>query len=228
MASSSPITYKKFSELKPAPRYIITTNYDRLLENSIGSSSYVPIINEKQVSMVNTSKINLIKIHGDMDYIVDAVVTQNDFDTYEEKHPEMCSLLKTIFQSHVVVFIGFSLNDDNIRDMYSTVTQHLMEFMPDAYIVGPKASEGNYDGLNITPIDIEARTFIDELKKVVESELNTMPISVPQAPNSNPFSIYSTEYFSDNNKEEMLNQTFIEPINFSKITEWGKYCIRGA
>lgn len=222
-------SYDLLAKLKPLPEVIITTNYDRLLENSLGSQNYIPIFNEHAVSKYKSPQTNLFKIHGDVNSLEEAVITVEDISKYEETHLAIWNKIKALFQERPVIFIGFSMEDEHIRNIYKEIKEHLGEHMPLAYAVSPSdANQLRLEEIGVKHIETNAREFLEKiLQQLDEKGYTTLPFEIPQTPNNNPFSIYSTEYFPEKNWGELVNNTFIEPINFAMATEPGNTIIEG-
>lgn len=224
-------SYKLLSNLKPLPNDIITTNYDRLLENALGESNYIPILNNRAISKHNLSITNLFKIHGDIDNLETSIITENDIRRFEEKYPNIWNEIKSLFQKRTVVFLGYSIEDKHIRNIYLKIRDQLGEHAPKAYAVSPDdESQLRLGDIGVKHIKLTAKAFLNRLiKKMDKDGYTTLPFDIPQSPNpnNNPFSIYSTEYFPENNREELINCTFIEPINFAMIIEPGNTIIEG-
>lgn len=222
-------SYMLLADLKPLPNDIITTNYDRLLESTIGEFNYIPIFNDYAISKQSLSKTNLYKIHGDIDHLETSVITENDIRKFEENHPNIWSEIKSLFQKRTIIFLGFSIEDKHIRNIYQKIKEQLGEHMPQSYAVSPDSgNQLRLDEIGIKHIKSTANEFLNALvKKMDEIGYTTLPFEIQESPNYNPFSIYSTEYFPENMREELINNTFIEPINFAMIVEPGNNIIEG-
>jgi len=222
-------SYRLLADLKPLPNDIITTNYDCLLENAIGKSNYIPIFNNNAVSKQSPSKTNLYKIHGDIDSLETSVITENDIRKFEDNNPNIWSELKSLFAKRTIIFLGFSIEDKHIRNMYQKIKEQLREHASKGYAVSP-ASENQLrlEDIGVEQIKMSANEFLKRLIAKLDMEgYVTLPFEIQESPNYNPFSIYSTEYFPENLREELINDTFIEPINFAMIVEPGNTIIEG-
>jgi len=114
------IHYKLLS-LNPA--HIITTNYDDLLEKTCCQRGkyYTKISREKDVS----AKL-LLKVHGDFSdgFKGDNIVLkESDYMSYEQNHPLISNLMKSIMSTYTIVFIGYGLGDYNINLLLNWVKQ---------------------------------------------------------------------------------------------------------
>lgn len=231
MSESDPTSYDLLSKLAPLPNYIITTNYDRLLEKAIGEQNYMPIYHDRAMGKCTDSKMNLHKIHGDVDRLEDAIITEEDIRSYKNIHSVFLDEIKALFQKMAVIFIGFSVEDAHIRNIYKEMRDKLGDSAPLAYAVTPDDSSTlRFEEIGVKQIKLGASDFLTELlEKVEECGYDTIPCEIPQQsrPNYNPFSIYSTEYFLEDGREELINNTFIEPIDFARVVEPGNTIIEG-
>lgn len=227
MANCNLTAYELLAKLEPLPEYIITTNYDRLLEKTLGERNYVPIFSDEAISKHNDSKTNLLKIHGDIDSLEDAIITENDLQDFEKNKPTLHNKIINLLSERSVLFLGFSVEDAHIRKLYLNVRRNLGKHAPKAYAITLDDSEGRFDELGIKHIKQDVTSFLKELLNDIEKEGHcTIPFQIPQTPNSNPFSIYNTENF-ENTGQNLLNETFIQPVDFLLVVEPGNTIIEG-
>lgn len=98
------------------PAYIITTNYDQLLETSknIFCDQYQVIVNDKDLLNADKGKY-IIKMHGDLADLSSIVLKEQDYLDYSQKHVLIELFIKSLLTDHIVLFLGYSLNDYNIK-----------------------------------------------------------------------------------------------------------------
>ena len=98
------------------PAHIITTNYDDLLESSqnIFREQYQVVITDKDLLSAQKSKY-IIKMHGDVLAQESIVLKEQDYLDYSQKHILLELFIKSLLTDHVVLFLGYSLNDYNIK-----------------------------------------------------------------------------------------------------------------
>lgn len=109
------------------PAHIITTNYDDLLEKTCCQRGkyYTKISREKDVSGDVSAKL-LLKVHGDFSdgFKGDNIVLkESDYMSYEQNHPLISNLMKSIMSTYTIVFIGYGLGDYNINLLLNWVKQ---------------------------------------------------------------------------------------------------------
>ncbi len=98
------------------PAHIITTNYDQLLETSknIFCEQYQVIIHDKDLLNADKSKY-IIKMHGDVSDPTSIVLKEQDYLDYSQEHVLIELFIKSLLTDHIVLFLGYSLNDYNIK-----------------------------------------------------------------------------------------------------------------
>lgn len=96
------------------PNHILTTNYDTLLEETaIKFGRNFSVLNSNKVVAKAETSNYIIKVHGD--FSADFVLKEQDYLDYENKYLLIDNLVKTIFATNLVIFVGYGLNDYNIK-----------------------------------------------------------------------------------------------------------------
>lgn len=105
--------HKMLIKLKPVS--IITTNFDELLEDAAAAKCYSMkvIASDDEVSEINGSRF-ILKVHGDLKHN-NIVFKEEDYLSYSDNFKLIETLLKSIFSTNTVLFIGYGLNDYNIK-----------------------------------------------------------------------------------------------------------------
>lgn len=101
--------------LKLNPSSFVTTNFDELLEDAAIQycQSFKSIACDSEVSGINGDRF-ILKVHGDIKHR-NIVFKEEDYLNYSENFKLIETLLKSIFSTNTVVFIGYGLNDYNIK-----------------------------------------------------------------------------------------------------------------
>ena len=101
--------------LKLNPSSFVTTNFDELLEDAAIQycQSFKSIACDSEVSGINGDRF-ILKVHGDIQHR-NIVFKEEDYLNYSENFKLIETLLKSIFSTNTVVFIGYGLNDYNIK-----------------------------------------------------------------------------------------------------------------
>ncbi|NGU54149.1 hypothetical protein G6Z29_13000, partial [Clostridium perfringens] len=97
------------------PKHIITTNYDRLLENTIIEQRMLFDVISKDKDLLDSKKSKyIIKMHGDIKELDNIVLKENDYLNYSQNHILIETYIKSLLVSNTFLFIGYSLNDYNL------------------------------------------------------------------------------------------------------------------
>lgn len=68
--------------------------------------------------MLNADKGKyIIKMHGDLSDASSIVLKEQDYLDYSQKHVLIELFIKSLLTDHIVLFLGYSLNDYNIKLM---------------------------------------------------------------------------------------------------------------
>lgn len=105
---------------------IITTNYDSLIEDIFDFEVYRT---QQQLLFQKNHEIGEIyKIHGCVTEPETIMITSEDYQMIEEKNKYLAAKLLTIFIEHPIVFIGYSINDEDIKNILFDITKCLNEY----------------------------------------------------------------------------------------------------
>ena len=99
---------------------VFTTNWDLLAEKIF--PKYEVYKGQQDVLYSNIMNIGEVyKIHGCCTEIQSMILTDEDYEDFNQKNAYLASKLITIFVEHPVIFIGYSLNDKNIRSILYSI-----------------------------------------------------------------------------------------------------------
>ncbi|HAS6052222.1 TPA: hypothetical protein I7122_05660 [Vibrio vulnificus] len=176
------------------PQHIITTNWDDLLEKVINNKGelYFPVTNDHELASAPTSQL-LVKMHGDLTHR-NIVFKESDYLSYSENFPLIENFVKSLFSTHVVIFVGYSISDYNLNQIISWI-RHRTNDAPPAFTVLTEnkitLSESNYlRDKGIYPI-LTNTLLIDEEKypslsdksnnvaKIIERITKPEPLDIP-------------------------------------------------
>jgi hypothetical protein len=129
------------------PQHIITTNWDDLLEKSISDSGdlYFTVADDHELASSPSSQL-LVKMHGDLTHR-NIIFKESDYLAYTEKFPLIENFIKSLFSTHVVIFVGYSISDYNLNQILSWVRNRTQDAPPAFTILTESKitlSESNY------------------------------------------------------------------------------------
>ena len=140
------ILEKRFSDRKYLPNsihkslkkmdlnYIITTNYDKLIEEEFKNKNIYDIITKDNELPYSKTNKAIIKMHGDLKNR-NVVLKKSDYDNYEKNFPLISTFIKGLFTSNTILFIGYSLNDVNVKDIMSWINEILKDDFRKVYLI---------------------------------------------------------------------------------------------
>lgn len=103
---------------------VITTNYDTLLDSIF--EDYVVFVGQDQLLFSEPQGVGEVyKIHGSCTDPDSIVITEADYERFQERNPYLAATLLTTFVDHPVVFLGYSLGDQNIGKILVSVARVL-------------------------------------------------------------------------------------------------------
>lgn len=131
------IAHKAFCEI-PFD-LVCTTNFDFLLERQYElTPRYVyPVVDEEQLSVGNeTGGTILLKLHGDLRHPSRLIVSEGDYDAFLNRFPLLATYLANLLITKTAIFIGYSLDDPDFRQIWHIVSNRLGRNRRKAYTIG--------------------------------------------------------------------------------------------
>lgn len=147
------------------PKHIITTNFDDLIEKALEERQkhlpgvpYNIISKDSDFPYASTDRF-IVKMHGDWN-LMNFIFKEDDYLNYSKNMPLTESFVKGIFSSNLVLFIGFSFSDSNLKQIVNWVKEILGKDFQPAYLF-----------LFNEPQDYEKTYFLEKgIKPVVWNE----------------------------------------------------------
>lgn len=100
---------------------VITTNWDLFLEQIF--PDYKTYIGQKELLFSNPQEIGEIyKIHGCSTLPNSLVLTDSDYQEFHDKNAYLAAKLITLFVEHPIVFLGYSISDENISSLLRSIS----------------------------------------------------------------------------------------------------------
>ena len=102
----------------------ITTNYDGLLEYLF--PDFETYVGQDELLFSDSQGIGEIyKIHGSASRPESVVLSEADYEEFNKRNPYLAAKLLTIFVEHPVIFLGYSLSDEDVTDVLVSVARVL-------------------------------------------------------------------------------------------------------
>lgn len=106
---------------------IITTNYDQLVERI---TQFDPLVGNN--ILLSNPYGSVYKIHGSIEEPEGLVFTTEDYDDFDDRYDLIRAQLISIFVHNPIIFIGYSVNDINIKKILSTIYKYVQLNSPEA------------------------------------------------------------------------------------------------
>lgn len=114
------VFHKQLFELKP--HYIITTNWDNLIEKTAQQLGLAYDVISSDVDLAQSQlDRKIIKMHGDFSQH-NFVFKEDDYLQYSQNFPLIENYIKGIFSTSTVLFLGYSYSDYNLKQIISWIS----------------------------------------------------------------------------------------------------------
>lgn len=145
--------------LRKIPHFktIFTTNYDTLLETAYPQAERVVITSNEGCSYADDRIVNIYKVHGDITTLNapdGIIITESDYQNYFKtgRYELIWETLKIAFSKKHILFIGYSLEDDNILDIIKAVRSCIGQSMKGMFLVAPGLATPKIDQLRANQV----------------------------------------------------------------------------
>jgi hypothetical protein len=197
---------------------IITTNYDLFLEQIF--SDFKVYIGQEDLLFSHIQEIGEIyKIHGSCENPESIIITESDYKKFNEKNAYLAAKLLTIFIEYPVIFMGYSVNDPNIRKILKSISNCLSDenkrkrLKENLFFIEWSDSESN----DIGSSDIEFENETIEMTKIKTNSF--IPIYNAILSNKRKFSMKVLRKVKEQLYELILNNDPKEKIRVVNIDE---------
>lgn len=105
---------------------IITTNYDLFFEKCFGNNNFQTYIGQNELLFSSVMGLaEIYKIHGCCTNPSSIIIDDYDYYNFISKCAYLSAKLLTIFLENPIIFIGYSLNDANIKRILTSISDCL-------------------------------------------------------------------------------------------------------
>lgn len=128
-----------------------TTNYDQLIEKTLeadGKTVERKLRNEDFGSNIKKKDAIVYKMHGDKDSPDEAILTKDDYETYNDKRELFSTALRGDLLSKTFLFIGFSFDDPNLDYILGRIKILLKDNTPTHFCLFKEVLENDFKDVN--------------------------------------------------------------------------------
>jgi hypothetical protein len=136
---------------------IITTNWDCFLEDLF--QGYTTYVGQEELVSSNPHGIGEIyKIHGCVSRPSSMVLTKEDYFEFQKKYAYLAAKLATFLVEHPIVFVGYSLQDENVKQIVENLAAclggNVQERLRNNLIFVQRSGNGRVDGIETTQFKV--------------------------------------------------------------------------
>lgn len=109
---------------------IITTNYDRFVEDNLGFS---PLVGNNII--LSNPYGSVYKIHGSIVSPESLVITKEDYENFNIGNELIKAQLISLFIHNPIIFLGYGMNDDDIKAILETIFKYVSPNSKEAKLI---------------------------------------------------------------------------------------------
>lgn len=158
---------------------IFTTNYDTLLEDSYDKKECQVIRKDADCAYIDNAKpVKIFKIHGDFMNQDFVVITKRDYNAFfiNRTNQQMWNFVTKEFLTKHILFIGYSLADDNIIDIIKNISDAVNKNQKDMFLIAPGINvsrQRQLKKMNVHYYNDVAANFLNELTKALDANISS-------------------------------------------------------
>lgn len=107
---------KEFRKIRKNVGSVITTNYDGLIEHIFEFNKLIG-----NNILLSNPYGSVYKIHGCHENPEKVIITEKDYEDFNNKYELIRAQLLSLFIHNPIIFMGYSVNDDNIKKILKTI-----------------------------------------------------------------------------------------------------------
>lgn len=217
-----------------------TTNYDKVIENSLEKNNRKCDIKRKKTDLtysVPDRDAVVYKMHGDVDSPGDAVISKDDYAKYSDKNSLFVTALRGDLVSKNFLFVGFSFEDPNLDTILGKLHILLGNHQREHFCIQKKVSIKDYsEEKDYEYAHIKQELKIEDLKRygietILIENFSELPVLLREVERevlkNNIFISGSITYFNENWSEKNANKfcydlsRFLVSKNYKIISGFG-------
>lgn len=103
---------------------VITTNYDTFLEDTF--KGFKKYIGQNELIFSTLQGVaEIYKIHGSVEDPESIIINEADYNRFNSQSAYLAAKLMTIFVEYPIIFLGYSISDQNVRNIMESIVKCL-------------------------------------------------------------------------------------------------------
>lgn len=220
--------YKAFIKMLLKTQIILTTNYDKFIEDSYNSESDHKItkyLGQKGFFQDTYGYAELYKLHGSVESPNEIVITEDDYAKFDENSVLISAKIISMMMNSPIIFMGYSLTDINVRKIIKDFTRSLndkeLELLENRLVlIERKEGEQNFleEVINDKDLGCKLRVIktdnFERVFKIVSSiDQGIAPTEVRK------YQHVIKKLIIDRGKKGALNSVLLSPEELDKLEE---------
>jgi len=152
---------------------IITTNYDKLIEEAyrLNNKRISVVVEDKDLININPYSNMLIKTHGCISNIEKCVLLEEDYYNWMNNSTEIKNLMRSWFLMNQIIFVGYSLKDINFRQLLIELRRKFGKGLRNCFFVSPEIDKDSYNYkylkhvMGVQFLQMDSTSFFQQLLK---------------------------------------------------------------
>ncbi len=152
----------------PHFKTLFTTNYDTLLEDSYPENERNIVRNDVDCTYTD-KRTTIYKVHGDFTAPDDVVITTSDYNKFKKASWPNQLMWNDVFSEFLkkhILFIGYSLSDDNVIEIISRISKRVGKNRKQMFLIAPSIKQSHkkkLDKMGVKYYEAVASDFLKEL-----------------------------------------------------------------
>jgi hypothetical protein len=155
---------------------VVTTNWDDFFERECDFDAFV---NDSDMALWEASDRRLMKIHGSIRNLGSIVATHKDYKDSLRRlnYGPMGAQLKALLTQKTFIYTGYSLSDENYRQIIGTIARMTRPHTKHSYFVSPNIDRTKIEKLPIPliPIETDGAYFFEQIRLHLEHLSRLVP-----------------------------------------------------
>lgn len=148
---------------------IITTNYDTALESANPKLKPTVYTYDFEISQLPKKDEYLLKMHGTIDEMAKCILFEEDYKKlYDTEEKLVLFQLEKIFSEYTIVFLGFSLQDPYVCNIFENMTKVFNGFINKHFIISTTDDDFSRYSTDVIKID----NWGDALDEILDAMVN--------------------------------------------------------